>query len=130
MTMDYAQLVMDNEIARMIKQAVGGIDVTDADLAVDIIKQVGAAGEFVSQRHTFDNFRRVQSTTSLIDRRMRGAWLSDGAKDFTQRAYEKAIDILENHKPDPLPDGAAETIRSIVKGAEDEIGGIQNEEKF
>lgn len=122
MTMDYAQLVMDNEIARMIKQAVGGIDVTDEDLAVDVIKQVGAAGEFVSQKHTLNHFRKVQSTTSLIDRRMRGAWLADGAKDFTQRAYEKAIDILENHKPDPLPTEAAETIQAIVKEAEDEYG--------
>lgn len=122
MTMDYAQLVMDNEIARMIKQAVGGIDVTDEDLAVDVIKQVGAAGEFVSHEHTFHHFRRVQSTTRLIDRRMREAWLADGAKDFTQRAYEQAIDILENYKPDPLPAGAAETFRAIIEEAEKEYG--------
>ncbi len=122
MAMDFAQLVMDNEIALMIKKAVGGIDVTDQDLAVDVIKQVGAAGEFVSHKHTFQNVRRVQSSTTLIDRRMRGAWLADGGKDFTERAYEKAIDLLENHKPDPLPAGAAETIEAIVKEAEAEYG--------
>lgn len=122
MTLDYAQLVMDNEIARMIKQAVGGIDVTDEDLAVDVIKQVGAAGEFVSHEHTFQHFRRVQSTSRLIDRRMRDAWLADGGKDFTQRAYEQAIHILETHKPDPLPAGAAEKMREIVDEAEKEYG--------
>ncbi len=122
MTMDFAQLVMDNEIALMIKKAVGGIDVTDEDLAVDVIRQVGAAGEFISHRHTFEHFRKVQSATSLFDRRMRGAWLADGSKDLTERAYEKAIDILENHKPDPLPAGASETIREIIKEAETEYG--------
>lgn len=118
MTIDYAQLVMDNEIARMIKRAVEGIDVTDGDLAVDVIKKVGTAGEFISQKHTLHNYKKVQSSAGLIDRRMRGSWLEDGAKDLTQRAYEKAIDILKNHKPDPLPAGAAETIRIIVKEAE------------
>ena len=116
MTLDFAQLVIDNEIALMVKKAVGGISVTDDDLAVDVIKEVGAAGEFISHKHTRNHFKGYQSSSDLIDRRMRGAWISD-AKDLTEKAYEKAIDILENHKPDPLPDGAAETIRDIVDDA-------------
>ena len=114
MTLDYAQLLMDNEMALMINRVVGGIDVTDDELAVDVIKKVGAAGEFLGQKHTVSNFKRIQSQGGLIDRRMRGPWLEDGAKDFTQRAYEKAINILENHKPEPLPQGATEKIREIV----------------
>ena len=39
MTFDYAKLVMDNEFAYMIKHAVKGIDVDDATLAVDVIRQ-------------------------------------------------------------------------------------------
>ena len=35
---------------------------------------------------------------------------------------EKIIDILESHQPEPLPDGAAERIRSIVEEAEKEVG--------
>jgi len=123
MTMDYAQLAIDNEIAIMIKKAVGGIDVTDENMAVDVIKQVGAAGEFISHKHTRTNCRQVQSQTNLFDRRMRGSWHQDGATDLTQRAYEKAKDILENHTPDPLPQGAAETIKEIVKEAEAKYSG-------
>ena len=118
MTMDYAQLVIDNEIANMIKRAVGGIDVTDENLAVDVIKQVGASGEFLSHKHTRANFRQSQSQTNLFDRRMREAWLHDGGRDLTDRAYEKAKGILENHVPDPLPQGAAETMQEIIKEAE------------
>ena len=36
-TFDLGQLVMDNEIARMIKFAVGGIAVTDETMAIDDI---------------------------------------------------------------------------------------------
>jgi len=39
-TFDYAQLVIDDEIARMVKQVVGGILVNDERLAVDDIARV------------------------------------------------------------------------------------------
>jgi len=120
-TFDFAQLVMDNEIARMIKKSVGGIDVNEEEMAVDVIQQVGAGGEFISHEHTFQHFRE-QSQNRLIDRRMRDAWLAEGGKDLTERAYEEAKRILENHKPDPLPNGAAETMREIVDSAEEEYG--------
>lgn len=120
-TFDYAQLVMDNEIARMIKKSVGGINVNEEEMAVDVIQQVGAGGEFISHEHTFQHFRE-QSQNRLIDRKMRDAWLAEGGKDMTERAYEEAKRILENHKPDPLPSGAAETMREIVQGAEKEYG--------
>lgn len=120
-TFDFAQLVMDNEIARMIKKSVGGINVNEEEMAVGVIQQVGAAGEFISHEHTFQHFRE-QSQNRLIDRRMRDAWLAEGGKDLTERAYEEAKRILENHKSDPIPNGAAETMREIVAGAEEEYG--------
>lgn len=117
MTLDFAQLVIDNEIAMMVKRSVSGISVNDEDLAVDVIRQVGAAGDFISSKHTRNHYKDAQSKSDLIDRRMRGAWLNDDAKDLTVRAYERAIHILENHQPDPLPDGAAEIMSDIVNEA-------------
>lgn len=121
-TFDYAQLVMDNDMVKMIKKAVEGIAVNDATLAVDVIREVGAAGEFITHEHTFKHMRAVQSQPDLIDRRMRDAWMELGGKDFTERAYEKALDILKNHKPDPLPNGVPERLRAIVEEAEKEYG--------
>ncbi len=47
-TFDYGQLVMDDEFARMIKFAVGGIPVSDETLAVEDIAAVGSFGDFLS----------------------------------------------------------------------------------
>ncbi|NIO04388.1 MAG: Trimethylamine methyltransferase MttB, partial [Proteobacteria bacterium] len=41
MTLSFAQLVMDNEFARMIKHVVKGIPVNDETLAVDVIREIG-----------------------------------------------------------------------------------------
>ena len=38
-----------------------------------------------------------------------------------ERAYETAIDIIQNHKPYPLPEGAPETMDEIVKEFEEEL---------
>lgn len=119
-TFDFAQLVIDNEIAEMIKYTIKGIDVTDYAMAVDVIKDVGIGQEFVSHAHTFGNFKTNQSNAALFDRRMRESWEELGGKDLLTRATEKAKWILENHKPDPLPPGTEALMEDIIAEAEEE----------
>lgn len=119
---DFAQFVMDNEMYKMIRKVLGGIPVTDANMAVEIIKEIGPGGEFVSHEHTFENFKKEQSQSRLLDRTMRDTWLFNGGRDFTERAYEEANRILNSHKPAPLPPGVENIIRSIVEEAEEEYG--------
>jgi trimethylamine--corrinoid protein Co-methyltransferase len=121
MTIDYGQMVMDNEFARMIKYLVQGIPVNDETLAVDVIKEIGVGKDFLSHESTYKHMR-TQSQPKLIDRRMREDWQAAGGTDIYQRALEEARYILENHKPDPLPDAVLSTIRSIVEEAEAELG--------
>ncbi len=120
-TFDFGQLVMDNEFARMIKHAVQGIPVNDETLAVDVIKEVGPFKDFLSHKHTLRHMRS-QSQPVLIDRRRRSKWEQAGGTDIYQRATEKAREILETHKPEPLPDSVLSTLRSIVEETEDELG--------
>ena len=121
MTIDYGQLVMDNEFARMIKQVVQGIAVNDETLAVDVIHEIGVGKNFLSHDHTFKHMY-AQSQPKLIDRRTREDWEVGGRSDLYQRALEEARYILENHKPDPLPEDVLAAIRSIVEEAEAELG--------
>ena len=121
MTIDYGQMVMDNEFARMIKYLVQGIPVNDETLAVDVIKEIGVGKDFLSHASTYKHMR-TQSQPKLIDRRMREDWQAAGGTDIYQRALEEARYILENHKPDPLPDDVPAAIRSIVEEAEAELG--------
>ncbi len=120
-TFDFGQLVMDNEFAAMIKHAIKGIPVNDETLAVDVIKEIGPFKDFLSHKHTLKHMRS-QSQPVIIDRRRRSKWEQLGGSDIYQRATEKARDILENHKPEPLPKDVLSTLRSIVEDAEGELG--------
>lgn len=118
-TFDYAQLVIDNEIARMIKEVVGGVTVNRNTLALEVIQTVGAAGEYISHEHTYTNFKKEVSQNKLIYRGTRDAWQKDGSKDLTERAYEEAISIFNSFKIKPLPDAVKSKMRSIVNEAEE-----------
>ena len=121
-TFDYAQFVIDNEIYTMIRKVIEGIKITDANIAVDLIKEIGPGGEFVAHPHTFANFRNEQSSTSLFDRSMREAWILEGKKDLAERAYAKADEITKTHKVPALPDGVEAEIHDILLEAEDKYG--------
>ncbi len=121
MTFDYGQLVMDNEIAKMIKQCVGGIPVNDETLSVEVTKEVGPFKDFLTHKNTFDHMN-IQSQPKLMDRRVRANWEAAGSKSLHERAMEEARHIMETHKPDPLPEGVAEKLRAIVEETEKELG--------
>ena len=122
MTFDYAKLVMDNEFAYMIKHAVRGIPVNAETLAVDVIKQVGAGGEFVSHEHTYRHFKTEQSRSKLIDRRMPEEWAAQGGQSLLEKANEVAVDLYLNYKAPALGTDVQAKLREIVNAAEDHYG--------
>ena len=123
MTIDFGQLVMDNEFARMIKFVLHGVPVNDETLAVDAIREIGIGKNFLGHISTL-NHMKSQSQPQLIDRKMRERWTASGSTDIYQRAIEEAQHILKTHKPEPLPDGAPAAIRAIVEEAEEELGVV------
>ncbi len=120
-TMDYGQMVMDNEFAGLIKFTVGGIPVNDETLAVDVIREVGPGKDFLSHEHTFQNMKTAQTYPKLMDRTIRVQWKKDGSKSIHDRSWEKALEIIENHKPVPLPEDVRKGMREIVLEAEAEF---------
>ena len=121
MTFDFGQLVMDDEFAGMIKMCVGGIPVRDETLAIDVIDEVGPFSDFLSHDHTMAHMRD-QSQPSLIDRRVREDWTTAGSTTLQDRALARAREILATHVPDPLPEGVADELSGIMRGAERELG--------
>ena len=120
-TFDFGQLVMDNEIARMIKFAVAGIPVTDDSLAVDEIIGVGPLGDFLSLDSTLRHMREL-SQPLILDRRLREDWEALGSRDLASVAHQKALELVESHRPTPLDADVAKQLRSMVEAADRERG--------
>ena len=117
----YAQLLIDNDIFKMIRKVMQGMHIDDENLAVDIIKSVGSGGDFLMQEHTMKYMRTLPSTPNLIERGNRENWLESGGKGLAERAAERAAEILANHKPVPLSNDTKSVLRSIVEESDAEM---------
>jgi trimethylamine--corrinoid protein Co-methyltransferase len=118
MTFSFGQLVIDDEIAAMVKRIVNGVSLEDELMGVDLIKKVGIGNNFLTQRHTLNNIKTEQVQATIIDRRMRGAWEKRGSKTLIQSANQKAAELLKTHEPQPLPEDLIRELKRIVKSAE------------
>lgn len=118
MTFSFGQLVIDDEIAAMVKRVVRGVSLEDDLMGVDLIKKVGIGNNFLTQRHTLNNIKTEQVQATIIDRRMRGAWEKRGSKSLIQSANEKAVKLLKTHEPKPLAEDLVKELKQIVKSAE------------
>lgn len=120
-TFSYEQLVIENDIIKMVRRVLDGITVNDETLAVDVIARVGAGGNFLMEEHTMRHMRSEQSQPKILDRKMRHHWEAEGSRGLFSVAKEAAIDILKNHQPEPLPSGVPEKLQEILKEAEAEL---------
>jgi len=111
---DYAKLIMDHECICHIRKLLEGVRVDNETMALDLIHDIGPGGTFLVHRHTLER-ARSQSAVHLFDRGTRKDWMEKtGGKDLTERAYGKALELLESHQTQALPDGAAETINGLL----------------
>lgn len=107
-------IVMLNEIIDQVRRLCRGIPVNDDMLAVDIIKEVGASGNFLIHPHTLKHVRSTQWRPELISHMGYDQWHSKGCTSLLERAQKKLQQILEEHQPVPIPEDQAQEIQKRV----------------
>ena len=96
-------MVMNNEIIGMIRQIMGGIEVSEESLALDLIDKVGPQGHFLSEDHTLKHFRKFWRP-QFFDRGPHEEWVQKGGRSMGDRLNEEVRRIIESHRVEPLPD--------------------------
>lgn len=91
---DYAKLLIDAEIAMMLKRVVGGFEESPDGFALDVIKQVGAGDTFLNNPHTRKEMRETAFIPQLSDRQPRSRWEESGGFETHQRAMQIVREML------------------------------------
>ena len=112
----YEQMLMDCEIFDIVRRMMQGIPVDDEQLALDVIREVGPGGNFLSRKHTRRHMRDLWLPT-YFDRRPYEVWVKkgDGAREW---ARAKAQEILAIHRPEPMEPALAAELSAIIQSAE------------
>ena len=98
-----AALVMNAEIISYVRRVIKGFDIDAEHIAMDVIRDVGPQGAFISTPHTMQHFKNEHWQAQLANRETLEPWIAAGCKTWGDKAVEKAKDILQNHCPHELP---------------------------
>ncbi len=91
----------------------------EESLALDVIDAVGPGGHFLAQPHTRRHMR------DAVVRAVSQEIAADGQhyRDPVEVARERALDILENYRPEPPADDLRDELRRIVAAADATVKG-------
>lgn len=117
--------VICDEIIGMACRIIQGLDVREDTLAVDLINEVGPGGNFLGKRHTIEHFKREIFLPALFDKRSELGWLRTGGKDLREIARDRALLILRDHHPEPLPADILRDLSKIIKDAKQQVHEVQ-----
>ena len=94
LTISPAQLIIDNEIISYANRYLRGVEVNEETLAVDVTRDVGIAGNYLSEDHTLKFFRSEFFQPSILFRKTREDWNKTGSKPLSEVAEDKAESMI------------------------------------
>jgi trimethylamine--corrinoid protein Co-methyltransferase len=110
----YEQVILDAEVAAMIKRLLAPVDFDDEAFSVDFIKEVGHGGVYLNKKHTLKNMRKALSLPLISDRDGYDTWSKKGRIDSVAAARAKVKEILASHQPTPLSDEIRKAMNEVV----------------
>ena len=106
-----------SEIIEMLEAMLGGVIVNDETMALNLIRKVGPMGEYVTHAHTLKHFKEVWYP-NLLFRGGDKAWRASKQLTFEQRVTARTCDLIEKHKPNPMPEVTRRQIAEVVARTE------------
>ena len=107
-------IVILDEMIDQIRRLYQGIPVNAEMLAVDVVREVGPEGNFLTHSHSLKHLRTTQWRPKLTSRLGYEKWQSLGATTLLERAQKRLNQILETHRPVPLADDLVKRIQNRI----------------
>ena len=114
MSFDFGQLMIDNEIASMVKRVRSGFGFSRENASVQEIKETGPAGMFADNPATLERMHTATFMPELADRNLREKWELEGKSTIHQRALNKAMEILSTPNSHALDKSIDESYTSRI----------------
>jgi len=114
-TTSYEKFIIDDEICGMCKRIKKGEEIRPEKLAEEIIKQVGPGGEYLTHKHTFQNFRKEFYAPIMEERNNFIQWTKKGSVSIEKIANQKWKDILAGYEEPSLPENIDQELRAYME---------------
>jgi trimethylamine--corrinoid protein Co-methyltransferase len=116
-----AAIVMGNELISYVRRIMRGFDMGSERLAVDLIRRVGPGGNYLAEDETAAFLREEHWIPEFSNRDNPDTWILKGSPAYKETVTQKALEILNTHKPVPLPDPVAADLKKIYRKAQNRL---------
>ena len=116
MTFDFAKVVIDNEIALMLKRINRGMEFNEANFALGVIAEIGPGGTYIDNPHTLKHMRTTALLPKVATREIRTTWEDKGRPDVNILAMNEARKILTRDNPAVFSEDVDRKIRARFEG--------------
>jgi trimethylamine--corrinoid protein Co-methyltransferase len=86
LSVSYEKLITDLEVLQMVAELCAGTPATEADIALDALREVPPSGHFFGAAHTMARYQTQFYEPLVADWSNIGAWTESGSLDATTRA--------------------------------------------
>jgi len=117
-TLSYPQMIIESEIARMVKRIREGVVVSDETLMTHLIEKAGPGAHFLGFRETLDGLRKGDVFFPRFGfRNAYDKWFEEGRNEL-EIARAEAARLLAMPDPDPLPPDLDRELKGILAAAD------------
>ena len=109
-----AKIVLDVELITATKRFLTPIRPDRETLAVEVIADGAAAGEFITHDHTLRHYASEFLHGEVFVSTNYDQWAAAGSKEAKHLAHEKALRLLDSYEPPPLDPALEADLRRYV----------------
>jgi len=121
LTASFEKLIVDAEMLQMMREFLKPPEISEAELAVDAVREVGPGGHFFGVGHTLERYESAFYAPMVSDWRNFETWKEGGAEDATKRAHGIWQQLLKDYREPPMDPARREALDAFIAKRKKEI---------
>jgi trimethylamine--corrinoid protein Co-methyltransferase len=111
----FEKFLIDAEMLQMMAETLYPLEVSEAALGFDAVKEVGPGGHFFGAAHTLERYENAFYAPILSDWRNFESWAEAGSRTVTERAHALSKELLGSYEKPPLDAAVGEELDAFVE---------------
>lgn len=118
----YEKIILDIDLLQMVAELSRPVSVSDDDLALDTIKEVGPSGHFFGTEHTQERYKSAFYAPILSDWRNYESWHEAGSPTAVEKANTVWKERLQQYEKPAIDSQIEQQLRDFVERRKSEGG--------
>ncbi|RLE54881.1 MAG: hypothetical protein DRJ40_09900 [Thermoprotei archaeon] len=110
------KLVLDNEVCGLVRRFSRGFNIGIEELAIDLLRDVGPGGTFLSKKHTVKHFKKEIYHPHILLRYDMREWMRRGSPSLLERAKQEVEQLLKRGTRELPPSDLLQELNRAING--------------